>query len=302
MLKRLNLGTKLNLLLLLIFVGLVAISGLVLSKILEGNAQQEVTSKALLLIETMSSVRHYTDKEIKPELSSRLETENNFLPQTVPAYSARQVFEDLRTREPYKSFFYKEATLNPTNLRDKADNFETTIVEQFRNQSGLKELTGFHTAPGGDVFYVARPLAIDQQSCLRCHSTPDAAPKSQLITYGRDNGFNWQLKEIVGARIISVPSTEVFKEARRSQFLVIGILSGVFLVAILLLNLFIKFSVIKPLKQMSQLAKQVSTGNMDGEFEHPVNDEIGVLAASLNRMKVSLEMAMNMLDQNQGHQ
>lgn len=298
MFKKLNLGAKLNLLLLFIFVGLVAISGLVLSRILEGNAQQEVTSKALMLIETMSSVRSYTDKEITPELASRLKTENHFLAQTVPAYSARQVFEDLRTREPYNNFFYKEATLNPTNLRDKADKFETTIVEQFRNQPGLKELTGFRSTPSGDIFYVARPLSIDQQSCLQCHSTPEAAPKSQLITYGRDNGFNWKLNEIVGARVISVPSTEVFKEARRSQFLVIGILSGVFLVAILLLNLFLKFSIIKPLKQMSQLAKQVSTGNMDGEFEHQANDEIGILAASLNRMKVSLEMAMNMLDQN----
>jgi HAMP domain-containing protein len=47
---------------------------------------------------------------------------------------------------------------------------------------------------------------------------------------------------------------------------------------------------------MAQLSKQVSTGDMKGEFEHPAHDEIGILAASLNRMKVSLEMAMNMLN------
>nr|WP_293095528.1 HAMP domain-containing protein [Moorena sp. SIO3I6] len=52
----------------------------------------------------------------------------------------------------------------------------------------------------------------------------------------------------------------------------------------------------KPLKQMAQLAKEVSTGNMAGEFDHDSDDEIGILAKSLNRMKVSLEMAMNMLN------
>ena len=47
---------------------------------------------------------------------------------------------------------------------------------------------------------------------------------------------------------------------------------------------------------MSQWAKQVSTANTKEEFVHKANDEIGILAASVNRMKVSLEMAMNMLD------
>ncbi|MGB7442539.1 MAG: HAMP domain-containing protein [Coleofasciculaceae cyanobacterium] len=47
---------------------------------------------------------------------------------------------------------------------------------------------------------------------------------------------------------------------------------------------------------MSHSAKQVSTGNMAVEFNHKSNDEIGVLAASMNRLKISLQMAMDMLD------
>ena len=40
-------------------------------------------------------------------------------------------------------------------------------------------------------------------------------------------------------------------------------------------------------------------GDMDTEFEQKGNDEIGILAASLNRLKVSLKMAMEMLEGNQ---
>jgi HAMP domain-containing protein len=301
-LNRFKLSEKLNLILLVIILIVIGINGLVLSQVLQKNAEREVASNAALLIETMGAVRDYTSNQVNPELAARLETEDQFLPQTVPGYSAREVFENLRKREQYNDFFYKEATLNPTNLRDKADKFESTVVEQFRQQPNLKELSGFRSFAGGDIFYVARPIPVSKQSCLRCHSTPEAAPKSQLTTYGRDNGFNWKLNEIVGAKIVSVPSSKVLADARRLQILVIGILAVGFLIALVILNLFLRFSIIKPIMEMSQWSKQVSTGNMHAEFEHPAKDEIGILANSVNRLKVSLEMAMNMLNPNQNEE
>jgi HAMP domain-containing protein len=294
---KLRLGAKLNLILAIVFFIVVVINGFVLSEILQQNAERDIASKASLLIETMGAVRDYTSNQINPELAPRLETEDQFLPQTVPGYSAREVFENLRKREEYSDFFYKEATLNPTNLRDKADRFEADIVEKFRQQSKLAELSGFRSFPGGDIFYVARPIAASKQQCLRCHSTPANAPKSQITTYGSDNGFGWKLNEIVGAKIVSVPASKILTDARRLQFLVIGILVAGCLLAIVILNLFLKFAIVKPITRMSQWSKQLSTGAVNTEFKHQTSDEIGVLASSLNRLKVSLEMAMNMLKQ-----
>ncbi|MGF1603211.1 MAG: DUF3365 domain-containing protein [Thermosynechococcaceae cyanobacterium] len=298
MLKNFKLGMKLNLILFVIFIVIVIVNGLILSNVLQANAEQEVTRKALVLIETMDSVRDYTRLQVNPELADRLETEDQFLPQTVPGYSAREVFEYLRKRDAYTDFFYKEATLNPTNLRDKTDTFEAGIVETFRKNPNLKTQSGFRSLPSGDLYYVARPIAIKQESCLRCHSTPEAAPKSQLATYGRDNGFGWKLNEIVGAQTISVPAGQVLADARRLQFLVIGILAIGFLIAVVALNLFLNFAVVSPIKEMANWSREVSTGNLNSDYEHDANDEIGVLAASMNRLKVSMEMAMNMLKQN----
>ncbi|MEB3227454.1 MAG: DUF3365 domain-containing protein [Synechocystis sp.] len=296
MLRNLKLGAKLNLLLITIFLSTILATGLALSFLLERNAEKMIAEKAFLLIETMSSVRHYTSTQINPELAARLETEEQFLPQTVPGYSAREVFEELRKRPEYSDFFYKEATLNPTNLRDTADQFEATIVETFRKQPDLTEKVGFRTLPSGDIFYISRPITIKQESCLRCHSTPEAAPKSQLATYGRDNGFGWKLNEIVGTQMISVPASRVFDNARKLQLLTIGIVSVFLVLAMILINLFVKKTITNPLQTMSQLARQISMGEMDGEFPQQSQDEIGILAASLNRMKVSLQMAMEMLN------
>lgn len=297
MLSNLRLGAKFNLLLLMSFVISILISGLALSTILNRSAEAQVTAKAQILIQTMNSVRNYTSTQVNPLLASRLETDADFLAQTVPGYSAREVFENLRKNKDYADFFYKEATLNPTNLRDKSDNFESELVQRFRNDANLKELVGTRSFPGGDLFYIARPIAITKESCLRCHSTPEAAPKSMISTYGRDNGFGWKLNEIVGAQIISVPAQDVINSAREALVFVMLTVCGIFALTILLINLLLRITVIKPLNRMATVAHEVSTGKLEAEFQQTSHDEIGVLAAAFNRMKLSLAMAMDMLNQ-----
>lgn len=301
MFKNLKLVPKFNLLLILVFIGGIFISGAALSRVLQQKAQDEVTSKALILIETMNSVRDYTSSHVNPLLSPSLETEPVFIPETVPAFSATEVFANLRKNEEYKSFFYKEATLKPTNLRDKADSFETKLINRFQSEPTKKEISDFRILPAGKVFYIARPLAIKKQSCLRCHSTPEAAPKSQLATYGTENGFGWKLNEIVATQIISVPANEVFESAHRSLSLVMGILIGIFAIVVLLVNFLLKKAVIQPIKQMAKVAQAVSIGELNSDFEQNSNDEIGALALAFNRMKSSLEIAMKMLAQNNNY-
>jgi len=45
------------------------------------------------------------------------------------------------------------------------------------------------------------------------------------------------------------------------------------------------------------IVQAVSTGKANSDFEQKTNDEIGVLAAAFNRMKSSLEIAMQLLAQ-----
>lgn len=227
-LKNLKIGAKFNLLLILVFIVSIVGSGIALSSVLQGRAQNEVTSQAQILIQMVNAVRDYTQNRIDPLLAPRLDTNPTFMPEIVPTFSSKEVFENFRKKPEYKNFFHKDATLNPTNLADKADNFETQLVERFRNESKTQEITGFRKLSEGEVFYIAQPLKITQQKCLRCHSTPDQAPKSQLATYGSENGFGWQLNQIVSAQIISVPSQEIFANAKRTWVLIMGLLITIF--------------------------------------------------------------------------
>ncbi len=195
------------------FLGAVIASGILLAGLLNHQAQLQITTKARLLMDTMASIRDYTQDQVNPLFSSRNFSE--FYPQSVPSYAAQEVFQQLRSQTEYEDFFYKEAVLNPTNLRDKADGFETALINKIKQRS-LPELTGFETKNGVRLFYIAEPIAVNNPSCLKCHSTVDVAPQSMLMHYGTLNGFGWKLNEIVGIRITYVPVKQIFETIRRS--------------------------------------------------------------------------------------
>jgi signal transduction histidine kinase/CheY-like chemotaxis protein len=295
MLGKLKLGTKFTLILTLVFLGGIIISGVTLSTAMQRKAEDEITTKAEILTQTMNSVRTYTSEKIRPLLAEQLATSPTFISETVPAYAAREVFEDFRDRPEYRSFLYKEATLNPTNPRDQADEFESQLVEQFRNQSDLTKLSGYRSQGGENLFYIARPLAVTKTSCLECHSTPEAAPRSQLTSFGSQGGFGWQLNEIVAAQTIYIPADEVLNRGNQYLSLVMGIFISVFAALVLLINWLLKRTVIHPIKQLTAIARRVSTGIFSaeqvGEFESaPITqvarraDEPGQLARAFQVM------------------
>ncbi len=297
MFKNLKLGTKFTLILVVVFAGGLAASGTVLSLVLQQRAEDEVISKASVLLQTMNSVRNYTDDRVKPLLAHKAATEPVFISETSSGFAATEVFENLRKTENYQGFLYKEAAPNPTNLRDKADDFESALVARFRSEPNTKEVTGFRSQPGGDVFYIARPLSVFKQSCLQCHSTPAIAPKSLLTTYGSENGFGWKLGSVVATQMISVPVEEVYASAWRSWVLVMAVLAAIFLGLLFAVNLLLKRTVVERISRMATTAEAVSTGQMEAGFSDDSGDEIGVLATAFNRMKSSLEIAFKLLAQ-----
>jgi protein-histidine pros-kinase len=220
----------------------------------------------------------------------------SFLPQSVPAYAATEVFNGLRKTFP--EYSYKEATLNPTNPRNRANDWEADIVNQFRGALDKPEVVGERDTPMGRSFYIARPMQIKAEACLYCHSTVDAAPKTLVDKYGPANGFGWKVNEVIGAQIVSVPTEVPIARANAAFKTFMVSLTVVFAFIFIALNLMLWYMVIRPVTQLSRLADQVSQGeNMDApDFVVKSSDEIGVLTQSFNRMKKSLVQAMKMLD------
>jgi HAMP domain-containing protein len=293
--RNVKIPTKFNIILTIIFILGIFLSGTALAQVLQHRAEEELTSKGMVLFTTMNSVRDYTQQHINPLLAPKLETESAFIPEAIPTFSVREVFENIRSNEEYRNFFYKDATPNPTNLRDKADGFETQLLKEFRTHPQIKQRSDFRSLPEGKVFYIARPFAIQEQKCLQCHSTPEMAPKSLLTSYGSEHGFGWKLNEIVAVQILYVPAEEIFESVRRSFSLVMGVIIGIFVIVISTINLLLRKTVIQRIRKIAKIAQEVSTGNMTADFTEKSQDEIGALAVAFNRMKSSLEISMKLL-------
>src|SRR5882757_2662989 len=199
--------------------------------LLQSNAKLEVMREASLMLDSALAIRNYTSAEILPLLEARMKAE--FPPQGVPFYAATQNF--LKLREQHPQYAYKEATLNPTNLRDRATDWEADLIQQFRNDPKALEITGERDTPTGRSLYLARPIHVGA-SCLACHSTPASAPAALLARYGSDNGFGWQAHEIVGANVVSVPLTNATAAANSAFRTITAWIVVVFVVALLVVN------------------------------------------------------------------
>ncbi len=284
---------KFNLIFILVMALGVAVSGWISRNLLQEQARQEVVGIGRLLMEQALAERGYTSGQITKLLETQMKYE--FLPQAIPSYSATEVQSTLHKK--YPEYAYKEATLNPTNPRDRAQGWEVDIVNAFRNDTELKELVGQRETPTGRSLYVSRPLRITNPACLQCHSSVEAAPKTMVDKYGPANGFGWQLNEVIGAQVVSVPMTLPLERAEQNFRLFVGSLVAVFLVVGLVLNLMIWRFVVRPVTQLSALADRVSQGDLNApEFASRSKDEIGTLADSFSRMRASVVQAMKMLD------
>jgi HAMP domain-containing protein len=286
---------KFNLILVVIF----GAAGLLIAQFaysfLIRNARREVLAQAELMVAGTRAVRDYTADDLSPLLQQNPRHKVRFLAETIPFFAATTTFN--MVRKSYPEYSYKEATLNPTNLEDRASDWEADVIRELRDHPEQQQVVGERDTPSGQALYLAHPIKVDPP-CLECHSVPSAAPHAMLTVYGSANGFGWKPNEIVGAQIISVPMSvpvAIANQAFRS--LVVALLLTL-LLAILALDAGVYWLVIRPLRVVSDSGDRISKGDKNvPPLVVSGKDEIASVIASFNRMRVSLTKALAMLEE-----
>lgn len=288
-----GLKAKFNLVMLAAFVIGFALAAAYSWHVAQQDAQREVAQEADIMLAQASAIRQYTDGQISPLLAAQ--NQQRFLPQSIPFFAAETTMRALGKTFP--DYSYKEAALNPTNPADKASDWEAGMIDEFRRNPTLASFTITRESPSGPILSIARPVRITDKACLACHSTPQAAPASMVDLYGSNNGFGWELGSVQGAQIVSVPMAVALERARHQLFVYLGGLAVVFAFTLLMLNVLLHYLIIRPIRRMSVVAEDVSTGKTGvPEFDARGKDEISSLAASFNRMRRSVESAMRLLE------
>jgi HAMP domain-containing protein len=287
-----RLRAKFNLAILAAFIIGFAIAAFVLQRVFINTAREQVLENARVMMTAANAIRKYTADDLVPLLPK--DKDGKFVPETVPAFAAQTTFQDVHAA--FSGYTYREPALNPTNLTDRAQDWEADVIRLFRNDISQKELVVERDTPIGRALNLARPVTINDEACLICHSTPTAAPATLIKSYGTVNGFGWKLNETVGAQIVTVPMAVPLKAARDAYVTFLVILVAIFAIIFLILNLLLHYLVITPVKRVSAMADAVSLGEENVEtYVKPGKDEISSLSVSFNRMRESLRHAMAMI-------
>jgi Protein of unknown function (DUF3365) len=169
-----GLRAKFNLVILAAFAVGFLIAAIVLNRVANDTARDQVLQNARIMMTAADAFRNCTANDLVRLLPS--ERDGKFVAETVPAYGAQTTFKQLQD-DAFSGFSYREAALNPTN-------------------------------------HMARPLSVRTAACLTCHSEPYDAPQALTRTYGSTNGFGWKLHETIGAQILTGPMAVALKAAR----------------------------------------------------------------------------------------
>ncbi|MCP5050681.1 MAG: HAMP domain-containing protein [bacterium] len=90
---------------------------------------------------------------------------------------------------------------------------------------------------------------------------------------------------------------ETFQQELREKTQRLMVVSGIIVVLAILMSFILSRGLVKKLRYLSEITEKISTGMMDRSISIKSKDEVGDLAQSLERMRVSLKMAMEMIDE-----
>jgi Protein of unknown function (DUF3365) len=259
------------------------------------RALETATKTARLMLTTALAIRGFINDRVQVDLPQF--TAEKFHQATVPSFAAQTVYRQVQTS--FLAYSYREPALNPTNPSDRATPFEVELINRFRADPDLPELRGIRDTEDGSVFYLAKPIKITQESCLLCHSTPERAPPSMIALYGRENGFNWRLNEIVGIQTLTVPIEHELRGAVELAALIAGGLLLVFFATYWALTSSLNMVLVRPLVTLARAADSASR-KADQEIVVPQAgaSEIRSLGDAIERLRVSLSKALDQLGAN----
>ncbi len=252
------------------------------------SALAEAKSKGEIIYNYIKASGKFFGKYQYPLIMEDNTDKDRFIPELMSKFVvSRMEFEIFQ--ETLEGYLFKQATLDPLWPDNKADADEKNVIAYFEANPESTEKQGMMEKDGDNYFYTARPIRIDKAFCLTCHGDPADAPGDQQDIYGTENGYNWSMGETVGTSIIYISISKAMDDAKQSALKIFTVGIICLLVTIICIWIFLDRSVVAPIIRLSSSAKDISIGkNLCDSIHTESNDEIGGLANSIDRMRISV--------------
>lgn len=261
------------------------------------QAVQTTEEKVKAVIAFSDGSREYVRKTLRPLIFDFLARakgcvqEDFILEAQSSSFFTASIFNLFNEKIP--NFQLRQVAYNPINPKNEPKPEEAKIID-FMRAIKAKEYSGV-IETSEQKFFVHAFGKIAEAGCMQCHSTREAMPKTLIAKYNPQYDPNWQVGELVGAVIVSVPFDVILLRAQLNGLIrgliVFGIFAGISLFILIALDRL----VFKPIEELQRKAEEIAKGNVDEPIEAKSDDEIGKLAESFERMRVSIKKVMDLL-------
>jgi len=225
-----------------------------------GLAIEENHAKVQDLIMHNKALRLYVGKTIKPviydlqkrELLSKDYFDPKILSSTYITRHVMQEYNKQRQKNNMEMLKYKIVSDNPRNLKNKTNEKESKLLKLF-NEGKKCDCQKVITKGSKEYIYYAVPTAKNKDSCMKCHSTADKAPKDLVKMYGNKNGFGEKVDNIRGIMSIEMPLKQEKLKMQKLYFIFAGMISLIFILVSIIIYFFIKKLNLKDKKLLNQI-------------------------------------------------
>ncbi|MCB1826162.1 MAG: DUF3365 domain-containing protein [Candidatus Competibacteraceae bacterium] len=247
----------------------------------------EANKELSLLVDMVSSLRKYISKDIRPSLLQANMFESPAISSTVTTSVIASYF-----KEKQPDYYIKVASDNPLNPKNLPEPLEIKLLNEFRNNNDLKEITETGLINGHQFLVSARPSTA-QKGCMLCHGDPVKAPLPVTIKYGTTSGYNYKLDSVVGVMGVGVPLADINVLVMQRGLVAVGIITVIFSLIFITINTLVKRNILLPINDITKASIVLSKGDLDYEINIKRDgSEIGELANSFELLRRSLKWAM----------
>lgn len=229
---------------------------------LRTHVLHDARERADLLVTRSLAIHSYFNKELKPELfglTGPVLDEDAFVPSWMSStYAIRRIGS--HADQDSANYYYKECAIDARSPENEADAHEAAFLRILNADPTVQEESGIREIDGEQVFYLLKRGETMEESCLRCHSTPEAAPAEMVAYYGPDRSFGRWEGQVVSAISIRIPVDVAYAEAD----VVAGRLSGLLLVLLIavltVMVAWVRRNAVHPLATMASGARAITDG------------------------------------------
>jgi protein-histidine pros-kinase len=260
------------------------------------QAEADRLREARVVLAAATAARAYNSNHVTP-LTANDPNSAKFHPESVPAFAAHSIMKAFS--ESFPEYRYSEKALNPTVVDDFAHGWQVDIIERFRKEGTLTEVSGELIENKEPIFYIAQPIRVADPECLLCHTDAKSAPRAMMELYQTNGGFGWKLGEVIGAKFVTVSTDSRPDASFRGVFWFLFALGCVLIIGLMVGLLVVNRSVTRQAQRIAAHADRLSR-------EWPASEELAetgaqefrIVARAVNRLHRSLAAALDELHGN----